>query len=68
VRNEAILPSLRFPAQATWFTGKIYLGVGDYIEDKHEYEAVIVFDVEKGLVKKMAFLPSAPINYSLNGL
>ncbi len=68
VRNQAILPQLTFPALATWFTGKIYLPVGDFIEDKNEYEAVIVFEIEKGCVKVMTFLPSWPINYSLNGL
>lgn len=67
-RNESILPQLTFPALATWFTGRIHMPVGNFNEDKNEFEAVIVFDIEKGCVKKMEFYSTAPPNYTLDGV
>ena len=68
VQNEAILPDMKFPVDATWFSGKIHLYVGDWNEEEHQYEAVIVFEIDKGNVKSMSFSPSTQINWSWNGL
>lgn len=68
VKDKAILSDMTFPVVATWFTGKIHLPVGDFNEDTQEYESVIVFDVDKGIVKSKTFFPSARLSYSWNGL
>ncbi len=68
VQNEAILPDMQFPVDATWFSGKIHLYVGDWNEDEHQYESVIVFEIDNGIVKSLTFLPSAKINWAWNGL
>jgi len=67
VQNEAILPDLKFPAPATWFTGRIHLPIGDFSEETQEYESVILFDIEKGQVKAINFVPTEKINYTWNG-
>jgi hypothetical protein len=68
VQNEAILSRNKFPVKATWFSGRIYLLIGDFSEDKQVFEAVIVFEIDKGNVKSMSFLPSAKISLAWNGL
>ena len=68
VRNDAILKDRVFPVHATWFTGRIHLPVGDYVDEKQEWESVIVFDVENGNVKSTTFLESGKIPRSWNGL
>ena len=68
VQNEAILTNVKFPALATWFTGKIHLPVGDYDEEKQEHEAIIVFEIDKGNVKSMTFVLSGKISATWNGL
>lgn len=70
LKNEALLPNRTFPVEADWFTGRIFLAVGDYSEITNEYEAVIVFNIDRGQVKSMSFLPAAPLSQlsqSLNG-
>jgi hypothetical protein len=68
VRNKAILPNESFPAVATWFTGKIHLPVGDFNEDTQEYESVIVFEIDKGVVRSKQYLPAARLPRTWNGL
>jgi hypothetical protein len=68
VVNEAILPGLTFPAVARWFTGKIHIAVGGFNQDAHEFEAIIVFEIDKGDVKSMAFVPAGQISRERNGL
>jgi hypothetical protein len=65
-RNEEILPEMKFPVIATWFTGKIHLCVGDFDFDGHTADcaAVIIFQVEKGTVKKMEFAERMQFGWS----
>jgi hypothetical protein len=58
IRNEAIFPGKKFPLQATWFTGRIHLAVGDYDSATKQYESVIIFHITKGQVTKTTFEPS----------
>ncbi|REK09912.1 MAG: hypothetical protein DWQ37_17555 [Planctomycetota bacterium] len=67
VRDEALLPGKKFPVVATWFTGKLHLPIGDYNEQTQEYEFVIVFDIEKGIVQSKAMSMSARISRTWNG-
>ena len=68
VKNEAILPSRKFPVAATWFTGKIHIPVGGYDENEEQFKAIIVFEIDKGDVKSMAFIPSGKISGTWDGL
>lgn len=67
-KNESILPSRKFPVVATWFTGRIHLPVGDFDDERQQYESVIVFEIEKGEVESTTFVPSAKITNTWNGL
>lgn len=66
--NEEILTRKKFPLQATWFTGRIHIGLGDMDEESGEMTAVIVFEVEKGIVKSMSFKERMKPVFTWNGL
>jgi len=66
--NQEILPGRAFPVVATWFTGRIHLGVGDPREDTGEMTAVIVFEIERGHVKSMSFKERMKPLWTWNGL
>lgn len=66
--NEQIFVGKRFPLQATWFTGRIHIPVGDADERSGEVTAVIVFEVEKGIVKSTGFKDRIKPLYTWNGL
>ena len=68
VQNEAVLPKKRFPVVARWFTGKIHVSVGGYNQDTEEHEAIVVFEIDKGIVKSMSFVPSGKIVATWDGL
>ena len=68
VKDQEILSGGRFPRHATWFTGNIYLPIGDFNDEKKEHESVLVFKIEKGDVKAMTFFPSTKIKPTWDGL
>ncbi|MBX7075089.1 MAG: hypothetical protein K1X71_18255 [Pirellulales bacterium] len=68
IRDDALLPGRKFPVVATWYTGKIHLPVGECNGDTQEYESVIVFDIDKGIVKSKSYFPSLRPSQSWNGL
>ncbi|MEQ1903297.1 MAG: hypothetical protein ABL888_03840 [Pirellulaceae bacterium] len=66
-KSEEILPKFEFPQHADWYTGKIFLGVGDYESSSKKFTAVICFQVAKGNVTKMVFFDELAIPISWNG-
>jgi hypothetical protein len=66
--DQMILSGKKFPLQATWFSGKIFLPIGNYDANTRQYDAVIVFDIDQGNVKSMTFIPAARAMGSWNGL
>lgn len=54
-RNAGIISGEKFPLLASWYTGRIHIPVGDFDQETGEMVAVIVFEVEKGIVKSMSF-------------
>lgn len=68
VRNNEILPNFTFPAEATWFTGKIHLPVGNFSAETQEFESVIEFSIDKGVVTSRRLISSACLGSSWNGL
>lgn len=58
----------RFPIHANWFTGKIYVAVGDYDDEKHAFDFVLEFTIEDGNVRSTAFHKSLKIPMTWNGL
>lgn len=68
VRDEEILRGETFPVEATWFTGKIHLPVGDYIQDSGEFESVIIFEIERGKVRSTTYRAKARVEFGWNGL
>ncbi len=68
IKNEEILLDRKFPALATWFTGRIHLFVGDYDTETKQYASVIVCHVDSGIVKNMTFEPTLEYTFEWNGL
>lgn len=68
VKNEAVIREKKFPCEASWFTGRIYLAVGDYDAERREYESVLEFSIEEGDVKKIRYYEHREIGYSWNGI
>lgn len=67
-RNAEVLPKKTFPLEATWFTGRIHIAVGDDDPDTGERTAVIQFDIEQGQVKSMTFRERMKPPGTWNGL
>lgn len=66
--NEEILIQKKFPLQVTWYTGRIHIAVGDNDDKTGEITAVLVFEVEKGVVKSISFKERMKPLYTWNGL
>jgi len=67
-RNEQIIPGPQFPIVAEWFTGRIHVQVGEYDNERRESNAVIIFHVEKGIVRKTDFAERMTLPGTWNGL
>lgn len=67
VRDRQIIKK-RLPIHANWFTGKIYVPVGDYNDEKRGFELVLEFTIEDGEVRSTAFHDSLKISMAWNGL
>lgn len=67
-KNAEVLPQKTFPLEATWFTGRIHLVVGDDDPDTGERTAIILFDIEQGQVKSTTFRERMTLPGTWNGL
>ncbi|MFM7517116.1 MAG: hypothetical protein ACKO3V_09245 [Pirellula sp.] len=58
----------RLPIHADWFTGKIFVSIGDFDFDRQESGLVLEFTIENGDVRSTAFHESFKIPMTWNGL
>ena len=56
------------PIVAKWFTGKIHLEVGEFDYQSQQANAVIIFDVENGIITKTTFAERIKRVQTWNGL
>lgn len=70
VSIQEVIPKARFPHHAKWFSGKLHFNLGDtnFIDNEHVWEAAIVFEIEKGIVKKFLMKKNVSTVYTWNGL
>lgn len=68
VKNRDIIPGGDFPLSASWYSGKIFVPIGDYDANSEMDESVIEYEVEKGDVKSARFHITAKPNWSWNGI
>jgi hypothetical protein len=67
VRDRQIIKR-RFPVHAKWFTGKIFVAVGDFDNDEHAFDFVIEFTIEDGNVRSTSFHETLKIPLTWNGM
>ncbi|MGN6548248.1 MAG: hypothetical protein ACTHK7_24645, partial [Aureliella sp.] len=67
-RDDQIISGKRFPIVATWYTGKIHLAVGGFDDKSQESIAVMIFEVERGIVKSVDFAERMKPVWTWNGL
>ena len=57
----------RLPTVARWFSGSIFVPVGDYDQDAGASRYVIEFVIDKGLITDTRFFSSLKLPYTWNG-
>lgn len=67
VRNEEIIEK-RFPVHARWYTGSVFISVGDYDDTKNAFDYVIEFKIKDGNVTGTTYYESLSIPMTLNGI
>lgn len=67
VRDRQIIKK-RFPIHARWFTGKIFVSVGDFDDGNNAFEYVLEFNIKDGNVRSTTFHESLKIPMTRNGL
>ena len=67
VQNRQIIKE-RFPVHATWYTGKVFVAVGDFNEEDQAFDYVLQFTIKNGTVSSTAWHESLPIPATWNGL
>ena len=67
VSDRKIIPK-RFPIHAHWYTGSIFISIGQFDEDSKEFKYAIEFSIEKGRVVSTKYLESHKIPMTWNGL
>lgn len=50
-----------------WFSGTIQIPVGDFDEDTEEFESVIAFEIENGIVSSKSFFTACRLSNAWNG-
>ncbi len=67
VTNEQVLKKT-FPVPARWYTGKIFVSIGDFDSETNKHGYVIEFAIERGNVVATKFHESAEIPMTRDGL
>lgn len=67
VRDRQIIKK-RFPLHARWFTGKIYVSVGGFDNDKKTCEYVLEFNIKDGSVVATYYHESLKVPMTWDGL
>ncbi len=67
VRDRQIIEK-SFPVHARWFTGKIFVSIGDFDDGNKAFEYVLEFNIKEGDVRSTTFHESLKIPMTWNGL